>query len=144
VIVKYDLSLRQSAAELGIELPVEEAAALQDRKLFKQCQEEKRLAHHTEIGSNLKLANEAVEGMVFKLAERLAADQEDFKSSDALLKLMKMQWWVGAELDSFWKAFGVLSQADLDAERKCLKKEHRGQQFQPSEPNREQITDKVN
>lgn len=91
MIVKYDLSLRQSTSELGIELTVEEAAPLQDRRLFKQCLEEKRLAHYTEIGSNPKLTKEAVVGMVFKLAERLATDHEDFKSSDALLKLAKMQ-----------------------------------------------------
>jgi hypothetical protein len=51
-MAKYDLSLRQAAFELGIDLTVEEAKAAQDRKLFKQCLEEEGLAHYTEIVSN--------------------------------------------------------------------------------------------
>jgi hypothetical protein len=95
LMAKYDLSLKQAAAELGIDLTVEEAEALQGRKLFKQCLEEKRLAHDSEIGSNPKLIKEAVVGIVVKLAERLANDREDLKGADALLKLAKMQGWVG-------------------------------------------------
>jgi hypothetical protein len=102
-MVKYDLTLKQAASELGIDLTVEEAHDLTDRKLFEGILEEKRLAHYTEIGSNPKLTKEAVVGMVFKLAERLANDREDFKSAEALLKLAKMQGWVGAESDSLWK-----------------------------------------
>jgi hypothetical protein len=84
-----DLSLRQAAAELGQEISAEEAHAISDRKLFKERLEEKRLAHYSEIGSNPKITKDAVVGMIFKPAERLAADREDFKSADALLKLAK-------------------------------------------------------
>jgi hypothetical protein len=46
---------------------------------------------YTESESNPKLTKEAVVEMVFKLAERLATDHEDFRSSDASLKPAKMQ-----------------------------------------------------
>ena len=127
LMVKYDLSLRQAAAELGQDISIEEAEALKDRKLFKERLEEKRLAYYSEIGSNPKLTKEAVVGMVFKMAERLAQDREDYKSADALLKLAKMQGWVGAEPDSLWKTFSGLSQADIDEMKERLKEQPKGQ-----------------
>ena len=36
LMVKYDLSLRQAAAELGQDISAEEAQAISDRKLFKE------------------------------------------------------------------------------------------------------------
>ena len=131
LMVKYDLSLKQAAAELGQDISAEEAEALKNRKLFKELLEQKRLAHYSEIGSNPKLTKEAVVGMIFKLAERLANDREDFKSADALLKLAKMQGWVGAEPDSLWKIFSGLSQADINEVRKRLREQ--SQQPQPVE-----------
>jgi hypothetical protein len=143
LMVKYDLSLRQAAAELGQDISVEEADALKDRKLFKERLEEKRLAYYSEIGSNPKLTKEAVVGMILKLAERLAQDREDFKSADALLKLAKMQGWVGAEPDSLWKTFSALTQAQIDEVKERLKEQEPGQQPEPKvEP--EQTAERVN
>jgi hypothetical protein len=45
-MVKYDLSLRQAAAELGHEITIEEAESLKDRKLFKAAIESATLAHY--------------------------------------------------------------------------------------------------
>ena len=74
--------------------------------------------------------------MIFKLAERLAADREDFKSADALLKLAKMQGWVGAEPDTLWKTFSALSQADIDEVRKRLKENQQAQLAEAQQPDR--------
>lgn len=142
LMVNYDLSLRQAAAELGQDISIEEAEALKDRKLFKECLEEKRLAHYTEIGSNPKLTKETVAGMLFKLAERLAQDREDYKSADALLKLAKMQGWVGAEPDSLWTTFGKFTQADLDEIKRRLN-EKQGQP-QPADKPKEPESTRVN
>ncbi|HXM93000.1 MAG TPA: hypothetical protein VOA64_01910 [Candidatus Dormibacteraeota bacterium] len=140
LMVKYDLSLRQAAAELGQDISIEEAEALKDRKLFKERLDEKRLAHYSEIGSNPKLSKEAVVGMVFKMAERLAADREDYKSADALIKFAKMQGWVGAEPDSLWKVFQPWSQADIDEIKQRLKEQQQAQQPQLKvEPDVEQV-----
>ena len=51
-MVKFDLSLRQAAAELGKDISVEEAEALKDRKLFKEALESARLPHFSAIGSD--------------------------------------------------------------------------------------------
>jgi hypothetical protein len=51
LMVKYDLSLRQAAAELGQDISIEEAEALKDRKLFKEALEQARLANYSEIGA---------------------------------------------------------------------------------------------
>jgi hypothetical protein len=123
LMVKYDLSLRQAAAELDQDISIEEAEALKDRKLFKEALDKARLDHYTEIGSNPKLTKEAIVGQIFKLAERLAADRKDYKAADSLLKLAKVQGWVGAEPDSLWKTFSGLSQADIDALKERLRKE---------------------
>jgi hypothetical protein len=124
LMVKYDLSLRQAAAELGQDISVEEAEALRDRKLFKECLEEKRLAYYSEIGTNPKLTKDAIVGQLYRLAERLAADREDYKSADTLLKLAKVQGWVGdAEPDTLWKTFSKLNYAELEEVKKRLKEQ---------------------
>jgi hypothetical protein len=130
LMVKYDLSLRQAAAELGQDISAEEAQAISARKLFKERLEDKRLANYSEIGSNPKLTKDAVVGQLYRLAERLATDREDYKAADTLLKLAKVQGWTGeAEPDTLWKTFSKLSQADLDEMKKRLKEQ--SQQPQP-------------
>jgi len=120
LMVKYDLSLRQAAAELGEDISIEQAEALKDRKLFREVLEKARLANYSEIGSNPRLNKEAIVGQLYKLAERLAAEGEDYKAADSLLKLAKVQGWVGAEPDSLWKAFSTISQSDIDEIKKRL------------------------
>jgi hypothetical protein len=98
--------------ELGQDISIEEAEALKDRKLPKEALNKARLAHCTEIGFNPSLTKEAIVGQIFKLAERRAADREDYKAADSLLELAKVQGWVGAEPNSLWKTFSALSQAE--------------------------------
>jgi hypothetical protein len=136
LMVKYDLSLRQAAAELGQDISVEEAEALKDRKLFKEALEQARLANYTEIGSSHLLTKEAVVGQIYKLASRLAADHEDYKATDALLKLAKVQGWVGAEPDSLWKVFSDLSQADIDEVKKRLREQQQALTAEAHQPDR--------
>jgi hypothetical protein len=127
-MVKYDLSLRQAAAELGQDISIEEAEALKDRKLFKEALESARLAHFAEVGSDYRLNRNAVVGQIFKLAERLASDREDYKAADALLKLSKIKGWVG-EPEHKPSLLDSLTQCDLDALRAKIKKaQEQGQQ----------------
>ena len=113
LMVKYDLSLRQAAAELGKDISVEQAEVLKDRKLFKEALESARLAHYAELGSDYRLNRDAVVGQIFKLAERLASDREDYKAADALLKLSKIKGWVG-EPEHKPSLFDGLTQTDID------------------------------
>jgi hypothetical protein len=144
LMVKYDLSLRQAAAELGQDISVEEAEALKDRKLFKEALDAARLANYSEIGSSSLLTKEAVVGQIYKLAARLAADHEDYKATDALLKLAKVQGWVGAEPDSLWKVFSGLSQADIDEIKGRLKEQQQAQAVVSQQPDRAAEPKQVN
>lgn len=128
LMVKYDLSLRSAAAELGQDISIEEAEALKDRKLFKEALESAKLAHFAEIGSDYRLNRDAVVGQIFKLAERLASDREDYKAADALLKLSKIKGWVG-EPEHRVSLLDGLTQTDIDRLRAQVKKaEEQGQQ----------------
>ena len=100
---------------------------------FKEALEEARLAHYAEIGSNPRLTKEAVVGQLYVLASRLASDREDYKASDALLKLAKVQGWMGAEPDSLWTTFSKLSQAELDEVRRRLREQQAAQATAPVE-----------
>ena len=109
-----NLSLRQAAAELGIDLTIEEAEAVKDRKLFQLALEDAKIAYYEAIGSNPRLSKDVVVGQVYSLAGKLAEQGEPYKASDALLKLAKIRGWVGYEPDTLYKAFRDLTQKDID------------------------------
>ena len=122
LIVRRQLSLRQAAQQLGVEISPQEADNIQGRIRFQDALEEARLTYHQEIGSNPRLNRDAVVGQMFKLAERLAADREDYKSADTLLKIAKIFGWTSGEDDYKAKpVFGNLTQADIDRIRAELK-----------------------
>jgi hypothetical protein len=100
LIVRCEISLRQAAAELGIDLTIEEADNIRGRKLFQKALDDARTAYYTEIGSSPKLSKDLVVGQVYKLANKLAAEGEAYKASDALLKLARIRGWVGYEPDT--------------------------------------------
>jgi len=134
-MVKHDLSLRQAAAELGQEISVEEAEAIKDRKFFKECLEEARISYYTELGSSPHLSKELIVGEIFKLAMRLAEDREDYKAADALLKLAKIQGWVGYEPDSLSKVLGSLNQTEIDSLKQRLRDKQTKQAAEPQQVN---------
>jgi hypothetical protein len=131
LMVKYDLSLRQAAAELGKDISIEEAETLKDRKLFKEQLEQARLANYAEIGSSSLLTKEAVVGQIYKLAARLAADHEDYKAADAYLKLAKTAGFVGAEAPP--SVLSTLTQSKLDEVRQRIRQMKQTEEPQPAE-----------
>ena len=144
LMVRYDLSLRQAAAELGKDISIEEAEALKDRKLFKEALESARLAHFADIGSDYRLNRDAVVGQIFKLAERLASDREDYKAADALLKLSKIKGWVG-EPEHKPSLLDSLTQDDINNLRQRIKKaQEQGQGFDLAKAIVDLKTPKVN
>lgn len=144
LMVKYDLSLRQAAAELGKNISIEEAEALKDRKLFKEAMESARLAHYAALGADPKLNKDAVVGQMYKLAGRLAAEHEDYKAADTLLKICKAMGWTGeSEHNSeFEKWFRSLTQSDIDALKAENKRKIEELEHPQSQPKRETV--KVN
>jgi hypothetical protein len=77
LMVRYDLSLREAAAELGTDLTIDQADAILKRKLFQKTLEEAKTAYYTELGSDPKLTKETVVWQLYRLAMRLAEDRED-------------------------------------------------------------------
>jgi hypothetical protein len=121
LMVRQNLSLRQAAQQLGQEITPQLADNLAGRIRFQDALEEARLAYYAEVGSNPRLTKEAITGQLYKLAERLAADREDYKSADALLKLAKVQGWINGEGGVAPPVLGNLTQADIDRLRAEIK-----------------------
>lgn len=120
LMARCNLTLRQAAAELGIDLTIEEAEKIKDRKLFQRALEDAKIAYYAEIGSNPRLSKEVLVGQVYKLAGVLAEEGEAYKATDALLKLAKIRGWVGNEPDSLWDVFGDLTHKDFQELRRRI------------------------
>jgi hypothetical protein len=128
LMIREDLSLRQAAQQLGVEISPQQAVNVSSRIRFQEALDEARLDYFTEIGSNPRLTKEAVVGQLYLLACRLSADREDAKAADALLKLSKIQGWLGYEPDSMFKTLGSLNQSELDQLRQRLLEKQQSQQ----------------
>jgi hypothetical protein len=114
LIVRQILTLRQAAQQLGVDITPQQADNIQGRMRFQDALEEARLKYYAAVGANPRLTKEAVAGQLFMLAQRLAADGEDAKAADALLKLAKVQNWTSGEENKDRPVLGNLSQADID------------------------------
>jgi hypothetical protein len=86
LMIPENLSLRQAASQLGIEITPQQADNIAGRIHFKDAPDD----------------------------ARLAGNWEDFKAADALLKLAKIQGWMGYEPDSLQKALIALTQDDIN------------------------------
>jgi hypothetical protein len=114
LIVRRILTLRQAAQQLGVDITPQEADNIQGRMRFQDALEEARLKYYAAVGANPRLTKDAVVGQLFMLAQRLAADGEDAKAADALLKLAKVQNWTSGEEYKDKPVYGNLTQADID------------------------------
>jgi hypothetical protein len=113
LMVRCNISLRQAAAEFGIDLTIEEADNIKGRKLFQKALDEAKIAYYNEIGSNPRLSKDVVVGQIYELANVLTKEGEAYKATDALLKLAKIRGWVGNEPDSLWDVFKDLTHKDI-------------------------------
>jgi len=132
LIVRRILTLRQAAQQLGVDITPQQADNIQGRMRFQDALEEARLAYYAEIGANPRLTKDAVVGQLFLLAQRLAADREDAKAADALLKLAKVQNWTSGEDHKDRPVLANLSQADIDRIRAEYKAKEEPQASEPT------------
>jgi hypothetical protein len=130
-MVRQNLSLRQAALQLGEEVTPQQADNIAGRIRFQEALDEARLAYAAEIGSHPKLTREAVIGRLYQLAERLAANHEDYKAADAYLKLAKTAGFVGAEAPP--SVLSTLTQSELDEVRQRIRQMKQAQDPQPTE-----------
>ena len=133
LMARCNLSLRQAAAELGIDLTIEEAEAVKDRKLFQIALEDAKIAYYESIGSNPRLSKDVVVGQVYSLAGKLAEQGEAYKASDALLKLAKIRGWVGYEPDNIYKVFSSLTHKEIQEVKKAIT-DQAANESQPAAP----------
>ncbi|HTQ61140.1 MAG TPA: hypothetical protein VMI32_13000 [Candidatus Solibacter sp.] len=142
LIVRRILTLRQAAQQLGVDITPQQADNIQGRIRFQDALEEARLKYYQEIGSNPRLTRDVVIGHMFKLAERLAADGEDAKASEALFRIAKVQGWTSGEAPEDKPVYANLTQADIDRLRAEINAKQE-QQEQASKPTK-QIPAKAN
>ena len=114
LIVRRQLSLRQAAQQLGVQISVAQADNIQGRIRFQNELEQERLAYYAGVGNNPSLTRDAVAGQLFVLAQTLAEMGEHFKSAETLLKLAKVQGWTSAEEQKDKPVLGNLTQEDLN------------------------------
>jgi hypothetical protein len=146
LMVRQNLTLRQAAQQLGEEITPQQADNIQGRIRFQDALEEARMTYYAEIGSNPRLTKDAVVGQLYKLAERLANDREDYKAADSLLKLAKVQGWLSGEDYKDKPVYANLTQADIDRLRAEYKAKQEQQERAAKEAGKasEQAPAKVN
>ena len=132
LMVRQNFSLRQAAQQFGQEITPQQADNIQGRIRFQGALEEARLKYYAEIGANPRLTKDAVVGQLFVLAQRLAADREDAKAADALLKLAKVQNWTSGEDYKDRLVYANLTQADIYRVRAKLRSKQEQQASEPS------------
>ena len=136
LIVRRQLSLRQAASQLGVDITPQQADNISGRIRFQDALEDERLTYYQEIGSDPRLSKDVVVGQLFSLAQTLAVMGEHYKSADVLLKLAKVQNWTSGEEYKDKPVLANLTQADIDKLRADLraKQEQEGgaQEQQPA------------
>ena len=68
LMIRENLSLRQAAQQLGVEINPQQASNITCRIRFQEALDEARLEYFTEIGSNPRLTKEGVVGQLYLLA----------------------------------------------------------------------------
>ncbi len=67
LMVRQNLSLRQAAAQLGVDITPQQADNISGRTRFNDALDEARLAFYAEVGSNPRLTKDALIGKVYLL-----------------------------------------------------------------------------
>ena len=122
LMAREGLSFRESATRLQVPLTSEAASNEFRSKGFQKVLRSARNRFYREIAGDPEWARRTAVGMMLNAAERLMEAGEFDKVLEGLLKIGKMEGWVGA--DTTVSVIGGLSQADLDQlKAKLLKKQ---------------------
>lgn len=117
-MARLGLGLRAAALEVGVELTVEEAELIQRRKSFGALLWTARNRYHQEVAGDPERTKKALIGALYILAQRLSEEGESDKAAEVLLKVAKIEGWVGP--DSNVNVFGNLSSKDYNDLRKTF------------------------
>ena len=133
LMVRHDLTLRQAAQQLDVDVTPQQADNMMGRTRFKQAFDDARLAYYEEIGSSPRINRETIIGQMYLIASKLEASGEPYKAADVLLKLSKTRGWVG-EGDTRTSVFAGLSFAELQEVRAELEMQNKGTSLGELEP----------
>ena len=122
-IVREGLTMRESLSHVGVNLTSQEAENCYRSKTFQRVLRDERNRYFTELGSDPARTKATAVGMLLDAAEHLREAGEYKEVAEAMLKLGKMEGWIGGEGQV--SVFAGLSQRELDEIRDRLNKQDR-------------------
>lgn len=123
-MVQEGKSFAQAMTEEGVNLTSAEAESWFKRASFQRCLRQARHRFHVEIARDPERTKSATIGQLQNLADKLQAEGEHDKAAEVLLKICKIEGWVGPDNV---QVFGNLTQAQIDAAKDALKLKLLGQ-----------------
>ena len=114
-------SLKQAATDLDLDVTSEECNNIIRREGFQKLLQEARHKHFHDLGSDPNYSKDSAVGKLIVLSQKLEEEGSFDKAAEVVLKIAKIQGWVGPE--SNVSVFGELTQRDLDAIREQVVKE---------------------
>jgi len=117
-MVREDLAFRQAAGEEGVALTTDECAAIHRSRSFQNVLWQSRFEYYTELGSNPTRTKTAALGLMTLAIQGLVSEGQWDKALEGILKLAKVEGWVGG--DANLNVFANLTQADIDSAKKHL------------------------
>jgi len=114
-IVWTNVSVQEAAAKLGHVLTGEEAARLAKTPEFQRAMTKARNEYYAEIGRNPGRTKAVVLGRLDMCAEELMKQKSWDKAAEVLLKLAKVEGYVGGDTEV--SVFAGLTQKEIDEVR---------------------------
>lgn len=112
------MPFREAASSLGVAVDTDKALAIHRSRTFQTILWQARFDFYTEIASNPTRTKTAALGLMTLAIENLAKEGEWEKVLEGVLKLAKVEGWVGNEASM--TVFANVTQKDIEAERKRL------------------------
>lgn len=120
MMVREGKSFRQAATECNVPMTTEDAENFFRRAAFQRVLRQSRHRFHMEIGRDPERTKSATIGQLQVCADNLMKEGDFAKAAEVLLKISKIEGWVGP--DSSVNVFSGLSQAQIDQARETLRK----------------------
>lgn len=123
-MVQEGKTFAQAMTDEGVVMTSAEAESWFKRSSFQRCLRQARHRFHIEVARDPERNKSATIGQLQVLADKLQAEGEHDKAAEVLLKICKIEGWVGPDNV---QVFGNLTQAQIDAARDALKQKLLGQ-----------------
>lgn len=117
-MVRENLPFRQAASECGVSLEVEKAAIIHRSRTFQQVLWQARFEFYTEIATSPTRTKAAALGLMVVAIQELAKESEWEKVLEGVLKLAKVEGWIGG--DANVNVFANVTAKDIEAEKQRL------------------------